>query len=106
MKNVVTFLLAGISIVSVFYISFFILNVWALTVLWSWFIPPIFGVGDITYTSAAGLWLVAGLLNPRQDIPCEDARTTAEKTAVALGTLARPVVTVFFGWIVKSIAGF
>ena len=75
---------------------------WALSVLWGWFVIPVFGVSPIGVPAAMGLTLTAQLIL-RPDYKTEpdvDAAELFGKT-VAVGFIA-PLFVVFLGWVLHS----
>lgn len=75
-----------------------ILNGWALTILWGWFVVPIFGLPALSISSAIGLGLVVNLLTYQ---PVHDPRTNRVKAVEGVAwIIIRPTFPLLVGWIV------
>ena len=73
-----------------------ILRGWAFTILWDWFIVPVFHVDPITIPYAIGFAIIVGMFT--QDIK----RINAEDTNELLSRLVlTPFITLGFAWVVK-----
>lgn len=87
----------------------YILNGWALSILWAWYIAP-FGLPPLTIPRAIGIALVVGFLtNGLRTKQCKDNRSRDEKREDALGLciagILSPLITLFIGWIVYQFVG-
>ncbi len=80
------------------------LNGWALHKLWAWFIVPPLGVSPLSIPEAIGVSLIASYVTWfHVDAKADDSITGKEKIVVSIvGAVARPLVAVFFGWIVRG----
>lgn len=79
-----------------------ILNGYALSVLWSWFIVPKFDVPSLNIPTAIGLAMVVGYLTHQIKIDEVEKKTPFWKKmldGVIIGIL-KPAFALFFGWIV------
>ena len=74
-----------------------VLEGWALTVLWGWFIVPTFGLPSLRIPYAIGLSLVVGMLTHRVRKP-ED---TPETAFFLIVSLINPFVFVAIGAVVR-----
>lgn len=74
-----------------------VIDGWALTYLWRWFITPIFGVGELSIAQAIGIAMIASHLLAHQ--PTES--TDTEKYSAMILPFARSLLTVGIGWIVQ-----
>lgn len=78
-----------------------IMNGWALSVLWTWFIVPIFKWPILSIAQAVGLGMVVSFLT-RHSINTDD--TSKDMTdavgAVIANSAIYPVLVVGIGWIV------
>lgn len=78
-----------------------VLNGWALSVLWGWFMVPTFGAPALGIVQAIGIAIVLNFILEKQS----NNNTEKEKTSDLLISLAaqavgRPLFAVGFGWIV------
>lgn len=71
------------------------LNGWALSILWGWFVVPLFALPGLTVPQAIGLGLVSSLL-AKQYIPSK-----GDDKASALVPFITPLCAIGFGWVVK-----
>lgn len=75
-----------------------VLNGWALSVLWGWFIVPLFGLPVLSIPYAIGIALIAGMLKGHT----KDPDTDDDKAAVLAKIFLFPFIALFIGWIVKG----
>jgi len=76
-----------------------------LTLLWSWFVVPTFGVDDLSMPVAFGISLVVGMM-ARQSPCTKDTRTPAEQAgAFIIGGILLPAIALLFGWIATLFMG-
>ena len=84
-----------------------LLNGWALSTIWNWFMPPIFGLVSLTFWQAIGVAMVFELFTGIKTSETKDQskKTYAEVFIESLlkVTLA-PAMTVFFAYIVHQFA--
>jgi hypothetical protein len=77
-----------------------ILNGWALSILWEWFVVPIFNIQKISTLQAIGLSLIVGYFTATTQSKKKDD----EKKELVISNLItlslKPLFAVFFGWIV------
>jgi hypothetical protein len=77
---------------------------YALTVLWGWFVIPVFGVAPIGIVNAIGLSTVLSYAMPTPT-PQKDDRDFDEKFFAAIGiAIIKPLFALGFGWAVHSFA--
>jgi hypothetical protein len=76
-----------------------VLNGWAVTKLWSWFIVPQFGLPTLTIPYAIGLCCVVALITHKPDRSKSD---DTKALAAVVAVFAAPLMSVLLGWIVKS----
>lgn len=74
------------------------LNGYVLSVVWAWFIVPVFGLPEISVAQGLGIALVVGMMT-HQDVPLDKEQ---EWWAPAMTTLVKPLVTLVFASIWKS----
>lgn len=77
-----------------------ILKGWALTVLWGWFVAPVFHLPQLNLPAAIGLGAIISFLTWEGVDAQEPQRTRTEKAARTAVVWARPLLAVGFGWIV------
>lgn len=79
-----------------------VLNAWAIVLLWGWFILPTWGVLAPSRPAALGLSMLLGLLHSTPESPRDPTKTTGEIIAKCYGTiLLKAPMVVGFAWIVK-----
>ncbi len=76
-------------------------NAYVLTMLWSWFVSPIFHVQNISFAQALGLVLIANLLQnfPMSWRMVRRAAKNPDKKDLLLA-LAKPTLTLLTGWVI------
>jgi hypothetical protein len=96
--------LGGIVVVVVAAVGAVLLNGWALSVLWGWFIVPLFSVPALPVLYAIGIGFIASLLRPAPSTSEEESKEDLGIRIVKVITqiIALPLSAVFFGWIVHS----
>ena len=78
-----------------------LLNGWALSVLWGWFVASLLGVGELTFANALGLSLFTRMLSGFE----REAKDQSEKSEVQkklediFNHLSYPVLCVGFGFV-------
>lgn len=81
-------------------VTSYISNGWALSVLWTWFVSPIFNIAPLSIPQAIGFSIVAAVLT-HQSKPKDDQKETDELIAEVLAyAIFAPILTVSIGWIV------
>ena len=77
-----------------------IMSGWALSVLWGWFVVPLFDVPSLTIPYALGLGLVIGLFIPATAKSTSDDATILDMVIHGLvKAFCVPLLAVFIGWI-------
>ena len=95
--------LGGIIIVVVAAVGGALLSGWALSVLWGWFIVPLFNLPALPILYAIGISFVASLLHPTPTIQQDKKEDNTTKIVRAIAQIVvTPLLAVFFGWIVHS----
>jgi hypothetical protein len=89
--------------------ALYVLNGWALSILWEWFIVPI-GLPPVSVPMAVGIAIVVGFLTKQTETKhCVDTRTKDEKITDAIASIvamiAYPLVALGIGWIVRGFIG-
>lgn len=79
-----------------------ILNGYALSVLWGWFVVPVFHLPQLSIVPAIGIAMMVGYLAHQMEPDCvEKERTTGERIARAASfAILKPLFALLFGWIV------
>ena len=78
----------------------YVVNGWALSVLWTWFVSPVFSVAPLSIPQAIGFSIVVGVLT-HQSKPKEEGKETSELIAEILAySVFSPPLIVFIGWVV------
>ena len=74
-----------------------LMNAWAVSVLWHWFVTPRFHVPDLSLASAVGITLIASLLQHR---PNWETKKSEHPTAdLVSAAILGPLWAVGIGWI-------
>lgn len=75
-------------------------NGWVLTILWGWFVAPLFGLPVLTLKSAMGLSLIIGYLTGglKNDTKEEDK----EKEYLKYVKILNPFFVLLMGWLIHS----
>lgn len=78
-----------------------LLSGWAIALLWSWFVLPVFFLPPLTWAQAAGLGMVIGYLTHQIDLK-KDERPYVEKLVASISfAITKPLICVGFGWVLK-----
>ena len=78
-----------------------IMNGWILSIMWGWFIVPLFHLPELTIPYAIGISSVAGLFMNKSTQNKIDEGIFSEKLIKALSvTFLVPLMVLGFGWIV------
>lgn len=81
-----------------------ILNGWALSILWGWFIVPVFKFPQLTIIQAIGVAMVASLLTKTYSTQ-DKYKGLEDRVAELIGSaIVAPVLAVGFGWLVLQFA--
>jgi hypothetical protein len=75
-----------------------VLNGWVLSILWGWFIVPLFGLPVLSIPYAIGMALIVGMFKGQT----KDLSNDDEKVAVVAKIFLFPFIALFIGWIVKG----
>ena len=80
-----------------------ILNGWALTKLWAWFVVPIFDLPYLRIVEAIGLAMIVSFLTGTRK-GTEDSNKAALEVHISstIYAIGYPLLAVFFGWIVAG----
>lgn len=80
-----------------------LLRGYALSILWGWFVVPVFGLPRLSVLQAIGIAMVVGFLTHQTDEYKDNDKSTKERMieAVILAILT-PLFALFFGYIVHS----
>lgn len=75
-------------------------NGWALSILWGWFIVPIFGLPELSIPAAIGIAMIVNYMTYQEPGHADD-RTSDDKVKAFIVLCLRPLFAVFIGFIVK-----
>jgi len=75
---------------------------YVLSILWSWFVSPVFGLVELSISEAIGVALVVSFL--AKDYPEEDKKEEKSFNEIMgrlfITTIFRPAFALFAGWII------
>ena len=79
-----------------------IFNGYVLSVLWGWFIVPVFSLPELTVVPAIGIAIVVSYLTYQyNESDDDDNKSFGEKMAKLIAmAILRPLFVLFLGWIV------
>jgi len=78
-----------------------IMNGWVLSIVWGWFIVPLFHFPELTIPYAIGISSVIGLFMHGRTSNQKDERTLSKKIMRAFSAaFLAPLMVLGFGWIV------
>jgi hypothetical protein len=76
---------------------------YALTVLWAWFVVPVFHLPVLSIAPAIGLSLIVSFLTYQYDAKTPtDGDATDEFVRAAIGSFLLPLAAIGIGWIVHQ----
>lgn len=75
-----------------------ILHGWVLTILWGWFVVPVFRVSELSIAAAIGLTITIAMFKTYEIKQQE--KSPEDKLVEAAATIIVPLVVLFCGWIV------
>lgn len=90
---------AGVTVVAAIVVAA-LLKGWALTVLWGWFVAPVFHLPQLSLPAAIGLGAIVSFLTWEGVDAQEPERTRTERIARVIVVWSRPLLAVGFGWVV------
>ncbi len=80
-----------------------IINGWALSALWGWFVVPIFNLPSLTIIQAIGIGLILSYITNKSPSQ-EDNRKTSEKIIDGIArSIMAPIFSVGTGWVIFQI---
>jgi len=79
------------------------MNGWALSVMWGWFVIPVFGLPPLSVVAAIGISMVVRMMTWTGDGDNDSGKSSQEKiiTAIAKAFIS-PLITLAIGYIVHS----
>jgi hypothetical protein len=78
-----------------------ILKGFVLTILWGWFVVPIFHLPQLTIAPAIGIALVIGYLTKEQQSSTDSTKSAGDKFGeAAVYAIVHPLIVLLFGWAV------
>jgi len=96
-------LIGSVGLISVLLAVGALLNGWALTLLWSWFVVPTFpDLPVLSLGQAIGLGMIISFLT-YQYIDAEPSKEDNSAFKAVAATILRPIIYVLFGYIIHSI---
>lgn len=78
-----------------------IMNGWVLSVMWGWFVVPLFELPPLTIPYAIGISMVVGMLAKNSVSTKNEKKETSELVGEIIGVILAPLFVLFMGWIVK-----
>ena len=78
-----------------------IANGWALSILWKWFIVPLFGLGSLSIAQAIGLGLVVSFVAMPSPTKLQESYTEWLGRMYGIA-ITKPLYSLLFGYIVKG----
>lgn len=95
----------AIGVVATYIVVLIVSAVWGgyvLTVLWGWFIVPVFELPALTIPHAIGLAMVVTYLTYQADFKTEETRSEMKQFATACAyVFIKPAIALGIGWIVQ-----
>jgi hypothetical protein len=80
-----------------------VMNGYVLSVLWGWFVVPLFSAPPLSVATAIGLSLAVGMLVSHESSSSSGKKDTSDAIAAVVSrVILAPLFTLFVGWIVKS----
>lgn len=76
-------------------------NAFGLTVLWRWFMIPIFGLPALNIAGAWGILMIAGYLTYHPEFKKENEEALYQLMATLVWLCVCPVIAIGIGWILK-----
>lgn len=94
--------IAILAVLGVTTITGTIMNGWALTVLWTWFIVPVFNLPTLSIIQAIGIGMVVTFLTRHSIDKEEDAKDIGAAISTAIvSAVVVPLLTVGIGYIIS-----
>ncbi len=79
-----------------------LMNGWALSILWKWFVIPIFTLPSLSIIQAIGVSMVVGILTSHSST-IDSSKEWTEIINTYIGrAIVYPIMVVGIGWIVSS----
>jgi hypothetical protein len=78
-----------------------VMNGWALSVMWGWFVVPTFGVPPLSIPAAIGFSMVVGMLTRQTSTNSSEKETTVSQVGVVAYAIVGPILVVCMGYVVK-----
>lgn len=77
------------------------LNGWALSIMWGWFIVPVFNLPQLSIVQAVGVGIIISYTTKVVDYKGDDKKDQHEELARTLfSAIVKPFVFLSIGWIV------
>lgn len=95
-------LLGKLIFIPAFLVFVITLNGWALSVLWGWFVVPVFNVNNLSVIQALGISVVVSFFKGYQ----ETVEVKKQQWVAAFGKVASwPLSTLAYGWVIHLMLG-
>lgn len=85
-----------------FMVGLYAIQGWVLSILWAWFIVPMFNLPPLGILQAIGITLVVGLLTGSA-YKAPQNKENGERYAAIVTAVIGPFVVLLVGWIVHSL---
>jgi len=93
-------------LVSIALVGGTLMNGWVLSILWGWFVVPLFGVSQISLLQAIGLTAIINMLKSTKvntDKKSSSKGATEAIISAFVIVFVGPLVSLLFGWIIYSL---
>ena len=77
---------------------FILLDGWAISTIWNWYMPTMFGLASLSMAGALGLSCVVGIF---KGMPVRRETTTKEDVITIVTSVLRVLFLVFFAWLYR-----
>jgi len=78
-----------------------IMNGWVLSIMWKWFVVPLFHLPELTIAYAVGISMVISLFKDKSSVTQNNEKSLSEKIISAFTyAFIVPLLSLGFGWIV------
>ncbi len=77
-----------------------IIGGWALSVLWNWFVSPVFDLPNLTIIQAIGISLITGYITSNPSQSSNDKDATEKMISNVVHAFAAPILYVGIGWVI------
>lgn len=92
-------ILGGTFLVSVLVYAALVVRGFVVSIMWQWFVVPLFHLPELSIPYAVGLSILVGLLTYQQQ-PDVEKKSKTDKIVKVLMPIFSPLITLFIAWIV------